>query len=67
MMKNRNTIEDEIDSIRIALYEATKGMAAKELNDYIQAQTAATYKYYGLKPVSSIEEHNLNKRLKSKN
>ncbi|MDR1608065.1 MAG: hypothetical protein LBT38_06615 [Deltaproteobacteria bacterium] len=56
-MKSRNTIEDEIDAIRIDLYEKTKHMTPKELNDYIHTQNIPIYERYGITPVASIEEY----------
>jgi hypothetical protein len=48
-MKNPNTIEDEIDAIRIALYEKTKDMTIKEFNEYVEKQTAPIIKKFGFK------------------
>jgi hypothetical protein len=55
-MSNKNTIEDEIDAIRIALYEETKHMTVKELNDYIKKETTPINKKYGFKPISRVME-----------
>jgi hypothetical protein len=55
-MKNQNTIEDEIDAIRIALYEETKHMTVKELNAYIKKETAPINEKYGFKPISRVME-----------
>ncbi|MDR1013059.1 MAG: hypothetical protein LBL38_02210 [Lactobacillales bacterium] len=57
-MSNKNTIEDEIDAIRIALYEETKHMTVNELNDYIKKETAPIIEKYGLKLVSRVKERN---------
>ena len=46
--KNSDSLEDELDAIRIALYEETKFMAPKELNDYVHAQIAAFDKKHKL-------------------
>jgi hypothetical protein len=54
-MKNPNTIEDEIDAIRIALYEKTKDMTIKEFNEYVEKQTAPIIKKYGFKVASKID------------
>jgi hypothetical protein len=51
-MKNRNTIEDELDAIRVDLYEKTKGMTSAEANAYIREQTAPVNEKYGIKPVA---------------
>ncbi|MDR1576986.1 MAG: hypothetical protein LBT86_01975 [Deltaproteobacteria bacterium] len=66
-MKSRNTIEDEIDAIRIALYEKTKHMTPKELNDYIHTQNIPIYERYGIKPVASIEEYKRNNAINTLN
>jgi hypothetical protein len=56
MMKNKNTIEDEIDAIRIMLYEQTKHMTVKEFNDFIRKETAPINEKYGFKPISRVVE-----------
>jgi hypothetical protein len=56
-MKNKNTIEDEIDAIRIELYEQTKHMTSKEFIAFIQKQTAPINEKYGFKPISRVMEY----------
>jgi hypothetical protein len=58
MKKNANTIQDEIDAIRIALYEETKHMTPEEFNDYVRTQTAPIIEKFGLKLISSINDIN---------
>ncbi|MDR1051442.1 MAG: hypothetical protein LBP95_10265 [Deltaproteobacteria bacterium] len=55
-MKNKNTIEDEIDAIRIELYEQTKHMTPKEFIAFIHKQTAPINEKYGFKPISRVME-----------
>ncbi|MDR1870361.1 MAG: hypothetical protein LBS60_00290 [Deltaproteobacteria bacterium] len=54
-MKNPNTIKDEIDAIRIALYEKTKDMTIKEFNEFVEKRTAPIIKKFGFKVASKIE------------
>jgi hypothetical protein len=52
-MKNKNKIEDELDAIRLDLYEKTKGMSPAEINAYIKEKTAPINAKLGITPVSS--------------
>jgi hypothetical protein len=47
MMKN-SPIEDELDAIRLALYEQTKGMSNSEMTEFIKRQIAPTVKKYNI-------------------
>ena len=47
-MKN-NIVEDELDAIRLALYEQTKGMSPSEMTAYIKKQIAPTIEKYNIK------------------
>ena len=47
-MKN-NSVEDELDAIRLALYEQTKDMSPSEITAYIKGQIAPTVKKYNAK------------------
>ena len=40
--------EDELDAIRLSLYEEVKGMSTDEMLTYIHEQTAPTIKRLGL-------------------
>ena len=51
-MKKPNTIEKEIDEIRVRLYEEIKGMSPAEMNAYLRAQVAPIEKEFGIKAVS---------------
>jgi hypothetical protein len=56
MTKNENTIEDEIDAIRLNLYERTKNMSPKELIAFIKMETEPIHKKFGTRSISSIDE-----------
>ncbi|MDR3186299.1 MAG: hypothetical protein LBU04_05785 [Christensenellaceae bacterium] len=62
-MKN-NTIELELNAIRIAMYEKTKHMNADEYNDYIGKLISPVFKKYGFKSVSRAETKPLNESSK---
>ncbi|MDR1164291.1 MAG: hypothetical protein LBO66_00185 [Deltaproteobacteria bacterium] len=64
-MTTKNSIENEIDAIRVALYEKTKHMSPKELNAYIHEQNVPIYKKFGIKAFSNLDEYNRSKILKS--
>jgi hypothetical protein len=51
-----DSIEDEIDEIRLRIYEETKHMTGKEFNEYINKRTEATIKKYGMKVVTSVND-----------
>jgi hypothetical protein len=54
-MKSKNTIENEIDAIRDAICEETKGMSPAEFNEYIRRETAPIIKQYHLRVVKSAK------------
>jgi hypothetical protein len=56
MSKNDNTIEDEIDAIRLDLYERTKHMSTEELLAFIKKETAPIHKQFGTRSISGIDE-----------
>ncbi|GHS95812.1 hypothetical protein AGMMS50276_12810 [Synergistales bacterium] len=43
-----NPAEDELDAIRLALYEQTKGMTASEVTIYVKEQIAPTIREYNM-------------------
>jgi hypothetical protein len=45
-----NPVEDELDLIRLALYEKTKAMTASEVTEYIKKQIAPTVTEYNMAP-----------------
>ncbi|MDR1084819.1 MAG: hypothetical protein LBP22_08155 [Deltaproteobacteria bacterium] len=58
-MKKNNTIEDELDAIRIEFYEAAKGMTTAERNEYLRQQVKPVYEEFGLKPISRTPQRSL--------
>ena len=57
-MKAPNTIEQEINQIRLMIYEKTKDMTPNQLTDYYKQSTETTIKKYGFKVIASAK-HNL--------
>ena len=55
-MRAPNTIEDQIDAIRIKIYEETKDMTSREVSDYYRKSGEAAAKKHGLKRVSNLIE-----------
>jgi hypothetical protein len=51
-MKSRNTIEDELNAVRIDLYEKTKGMTPKEEVSYLKSLSAPVLKEFGIRTVN---------------
>jgi hypothetical protein len=56
MFDNKTTIEDEIDAIRLKLYEQTKNMNYQEFITFIKRETEPINKQYGIKTISGIDE-----------
>ena len=52
-MRKPNPVEDEIDAIRLALYEEIKDMSPSEMTAYIKAQVAPLEKQFGIRPVKA--------------
>lgn len=48
-MKSKNTIEDELNAIRVKLYEQTKDMLPEERVAFIRKQVDPTIKEFGLR------------------
>ena len=55
-MKTPNTIEDEIDKIRVRNYEMTKHMTPAQHTEYYRKSGEAIAKEFGLKIYSTVEE-----------
>jgi hypothetical protein len=53
-------IEDEIDAIRIALYEETKGMTDQEFEDHIDKEIAPIMEQLRLRSISRVVEQKSN-------
>jgi hypothetical protein len=55
-MKKRNkSIEDEVDEIRLKIYEETKHMTTAEWSEYVDKKTEATIKKYGMKVATEAD------------
>ena len=55
-MKTPDTIEQEVNQIRLRTYEKTKDMTPTQLTEYYRQSTEATIKKYGFKVVANAEE-----------
>jgi hypothetical protein len=64
MMRNNNTIEDELDAIRLEFFEKTKHMTIEQKMAFIHEETDPIHKKYGIKPISKIDDLVLNKSSK---
>ena len=54
-MKTANTIEKEVNQIRLRIYEK-KGMTPEQLTEYYKQNTEATIKKYGFRVVVNAKE-----------
>jgi hypothetical protein len=54
-MRRLNTFEDELDEIRVKLYEEIKDMTAEEHVAYIHSLAVPILQEYGLKAVNRIK------------
>jgi hypothetical protein len=57
-----DTFEDELDAIRLAIYEEIKDMTPEEEIAYFKAQTAPIYEQYNIRRVSEAEASEMRKR-----
>ena len=48
-------LEDELDAIRLELYEKTKNMTPAEETAYIRGLVAPIHKEFGITPVSTTQ------------
>jgi hypothetical protein len=55
-MKSRNTAEEELDKIRIKLYEETKGMTIDESVVYLKSLAAPILKEFSIRTLNQIKE-----------
>jgi len=55
-MKTPNTIERDINRIRLKTYEETKDMTPAQLADFFKRRTDPVIKKYGFKVVASAKE-----------
>ena len=51
---NNNTIEQDINRIRLEIYEETKGMTPKQRVEHTRKVTSETIKKYGLKIIEKV-------------
>ena len=54
-MKTANIIEQEVDQIRLRIYEKTKNMTSSQLTEYYKKSGEVSAKKYGFKIIASIE------------
>jgi hypothetical protein len=55
-MKLISRIEQEVDQIRLAIYEKTKDMTPAQLTEYYRKSGEATAKKYGFKIIANAKE-----------
>ena len=58
-MKPSNPVEQEINKIRLAIYEKTKDMTPAQLTEYYKKSTEATIKKYGFKVITNANDNNM--------
>jgi len=49
------SIEDEIDAIRLRIYERTKDLTAEELDEYYRKISERAAKEYGIKCIPTVD------------
>lgn len=55
-MKTVNTIEREVDRIRLHIYEKTKNMTPAQLTEYYRKSGEASAKKYGFTIIDSVPQ-----------
>jgi len=55
-MKTMSKVEEEINQIRLQIYERTKDMTTTELTEYYRKSGEASAKKYGFKIISQTME-----------
>ena len=55
-MKTISPIEQEVNQIRLKIYDKTKDMTPEQLTEYYKQSTEATVKKYGFKVVASANK-----------
>ena len=55
-MKTPDTIEDEIDKIRLATYEKIKDMTPSQITEYYKRRTEPIIKKYGFKVLGNAKD-----------
>jgi hypothetical protein len=56
-MKTLNTIEQDVNQIRLGIYEKTKDMTPSQLTEYYRKSGEASAQKYGFKIVASAKEN----------
>ena len=54
-MKTPNTIEQEVNEIRLIIYERTKNMTPQQVTEYYRKSGEASAKKYGFRLVESAK------------
>ena len=55
-MKTISTVEQEVDLIRLAIYEKIKDMTPAQITEYYRKSGEATARKYGFKIIESANE-----------
>jgi hypothetical protein len=58
-MMNYNSFEEELDAIRLELYEEIKDMTYGERAAYIKSETASIHEKYGICSISKVKNDEL--------
>jgi len=56
-MKAISKVEQDVNQIRLKIYEKTKDMTPEQLSEYYRQSTEATIKKYGFKVILSAQEN----------
>ena len=56
MKTNNNDIEQEVNQIRLKIYEKTKDLTPAQLTEYYQKSGEASSKKYGFKIITRAQE-----------
>jgi hypothetical protein len=54
-VKKPNTIEHDIDEIRVKIYNDTKGLTVEQINDYFHKRAAVTMTKYHFKRAANAQ------------
>jgi len=57
-MRTLSSIEQEVNKIRLQIYEKTKNMTPEQLTEYYRKSGESSAKKYGFKVVTSAKEKN---------
>ena len=56
-MKNLDTIEQDINKIRLAIYEETKNMTVQQRKERLEESTSPTIQKYGLNVIPNVKNN----------